>query len=114
MVLVTGVDVEEMCGVQQLCSGLKADIEEAIHGMHELFELNSSEGVRMLLVDTKNAFNSVGREVALWNALWPHCSCFLFNTYQGYSSLWIDRCSNSVISKEGVTKGDPSQCCSMP
>ena len=67
MVLVTGVDVEEVCGVEQLCSGWKAGIEGAVHGMRELFELKSSEGVGMLLVDAKNAFNSVSREAALWN-----------------------------------------------
>ena len=76
MVLVTRVDVEEVCGVEQLCSGLKAGIEGTVRGMCELFELKSSEGVGMLLVDAKNAFNSVSREAVLWNVrvLWPRCS----------------------------------------
>ena len=106
---VTQVDVESVCGVDQLCSGLKAGIEGAIHSARELFEEKSGDGFGLLLVDTNNAFNSVNRAVVLWNVrvLWPRCSRFLFNTYQGYSTIWVSGCSDRILSKEGVTQGDP-------
>ena len=57
----------------------------------------------------KNAFNVVSRVTALWNAriLWPRCSCFLFNTYRGYSMLLLKRSEHILYSKEGETQGDP-------
>ena len=32
---------------------------------------------------------------------------FLFNTYQGFSSLWVQGSDEPVFSREGVTQGDP-------
>ena len=63
-------------------------------------------------MDVTNAFNSVNRVAALWNArvLWPRCSRFLFNTYRGYASLLVqdgNAVNNRLLSKEGVTQGDP-------
>ena len=59
--------MEEVCGVVQLCSGMKAGIECTIHGVGELFKLKSNEGVEMILVDAKNACNYVSIEAALLN-----------------------------------------------
>ena len=72
-----------------LCSRMKAGTEGLVHLMHEMFKLKSSEWFVILLLDAKNGFNSVSKEAALWNVmvLWPYCSHFLFNNYQGYSSL---------------------------
>ena len=109
MALATGMDVEKLCGTDQLCSGLKAGIEGAVHTMRELFEENAGSGWGLLLVDAKNAFNAVNREAALWNARvqWPRASRFLFNTYRGYSILVVQGTSEYIFSKEGVTQGDP-------
>ena len=109
MALATGMDVEEVCKVDQLCSGLKAGIEGAVHAMRDLFHEKVGTGWGLLLVDAKNAFNSVNREAALWNAwvLWPRCSRFLFNTYRGYATLVVHGASEYEFSKEGVTQGDP-------
>ena len=60
--------MEDVCGVAQLCSGLRAGMEGAIHAVRELFDLHSDDGWGVLLVDTRNAFNSVNRVAALWNA----------------------------------------------
>ena len=55
----TGSDVAELCGVSQLCSGLEAGIEGAVHAIRDLFEDNRGNGWGLLLVDVKNAFNSM-------------------------------------------------------
>ena len=113
MVVTTGIDVEELCGADQLCSGLKGGIEGAIHSVNRIFSESSSLGYGVLMVDAKNAFNSVNRVVGLWNArsLWPRCSRFLFNTYRGYSSLWVNGHADPLYSREGVTQGDPLSMC---
>ena len=81
----------------------------AIHSFGSIFESKPHEGYGVLMVDAKNAFNSVNRAVSLLNArvLWPRCSRFLFNTYRGYSSLWINGSSDPLFSREGITQGDP-------
>ena len=57
----------ELCEVSQLCSGLEAGIEGAVHAIRELFEDNRGSGWGLLLVDAQNAFNSLNRAAALWN-----------------------------------------------
>jgi len=81
----------------------------AIHATRELFDQHSGDGWRVLLVDAWNAFNSVNCMSALWNAriLWPQCSRFLFNTYRGYVRLFVQGFDQVLLSKEGVTQGDP-------
>ena len=84
-------------------------LEGSVHAVRELFDEYCNLGWGVLLVDATNAFNSVNRVAALWNAqvLWPRCSRYLFNTYRGYASLLLQDGSKSLLSKEGVTQGDP-------
>ena len=44
MALTAGIDVEMMCGTDQLASGLKAAIEGAVHAMTELHTQHSGNG----------------------------------------------------------------------
>jgi hypothetical protein len=109
LVLATGKDVEEVCNAEQLCTGVQAGIEGAIHAMRDLFDQNANDGWGMLLVDASNAFNSINRATALMNARvqWPRCSRYLFNTYRGHSVLKVQNAIELLHSREGVTQGDP-------
>lgn len=111
MILATGSEVTEACGQWQLCSGLNCGIEGAIHAMNDTFVKKCHPGSEwgMLLVDANNAFNSVNRQLALWQAriYWPHCARFLYNTYNGHAELVIRNSDTRMYSKEGVTQGDP-------
>ena len=78
--------------------------------MHiHIHEEENASGMGLLLVDASNAFNSVSRVAALWNVrvLWPRCSRFLFNCYRGQAILTLQGSSKSILSKEGITQGDP-------
>ena len=100
--VVTRSDIESICQADQLCSGVGAGIEAAVHCVRELFEDMANDGCGLLLVDAKNAFNSVNRCASLWNAriLWPRGARYLFNTYRGFSKLWISGSSEFLFSKE--------------
>ena len=65
MTIITGDEAMEACGSDQLCSGLKAGIEGAIHGISECSEEHCHDGWGLLLTDAENAFNSISRPVFL-------------------------------------------------
>ena len=106
LAMATGSDFVDLCGVRQVCSGLKAGIEGSIHAIRELYEEHCGNGWGLLLVD---AFNSLNRAAALWNVRvqWPRCARFLFNTYCGYAPLILNDHPTIIYSKEGVSQGDP-------
>ena len=105
----TKLDLEETCLTDQLACGLKAGVEGAIHALSDVFDDNKEDGCGMLLMDASNAFNSLNRETALWNAriLWPSCSRFLFNTYRGFASLFVAGADEVIYSREGTIQGNP-------
>mmetsp|Transcript_18763 Transcript_18763/g.24168 ORF Transcript_18763/g.24168 Transcript_18763/m.24168 type:complete len:89 (+) Transcript_18763:132-398(+) len=84
MVEETGIDLQEVVGADNLCAGLKAGIEGGVHSMRDMWEDENVEGE--LLLDAGNAFNTMYREAALWNArvLWPRCSRFLLIHTKGF------------------------------
>ena len=94
--------------MDQLACGMQSGIEGAVHAMSALYDDHSNDGWGFLLMDATNAFISVNRVAALWNArvLWPSCSCFLFNTYGGYAFLLLKTSNEMLLSREGVTQGD--------
>ena len=103
---VVGRDVEEACGHLQKCSGCPAGLEAAVHAMQQIFQEEDTEGI--LLVDAKNAFNSLNREVALHNVQYtcPALSPCLHNCYSKPTRLFVSG-GGELSSCEGITQGDP-------
>ena len=66
-----------------------------------------------LLADAANRFNNLSRLAMLWTVAhrWPRASRFAFNCYRHFPQLVIrvpgDRTPKIILSKEGVTQGDP-------
>ena len=104
----TKIDLEETCSTDQLACRLKAGVEGAIQALSDVFDDNKEDGCGMLLMDASNAFISLNRETALWNAriLWPRCSRFLFNAYGGFASLFVAGADEVIYSREGTIQGD--------
>ena len=102
---VTGPFIQKAAGSLQVCAGQEAGIEAAIHAMRYIAEQDETEAV--LLIDAKNAFNSLNRKTALINIgiICPTLSSFLTNTYRDPTHLFVD--GQTLLSYEGVTQGDP-------
>jgi hypothetical protein len=113
VLLVSLDEAKEACGVDQLCSGLEAGIEGAIHAMRLLWQSHSAEEEwGFLLVDARNAFNEGNRMVMLWTVRhkWPSGARFTFNCYRHWSALVVrfpQGHAYTIFSREGVTQGDP-------
>ena len=98
-------DIQAAAGPLQLCAGHQSGCESAVHAMRQVFE--SSETQAIILVDAKNAFNTLNRQAALRNIhhLCPSLSKILINTYREDVRLFID--GETLLSQEGTTQGDP-------
>ena len=101
--------IRKAAGNLQVCSGHQAGGEAAIHAMRDIFEEENIEAV--ILVDAKNAFNTINREAMLHNIKMkcPSFSKYVENTYGSPSELYIegDEDNNVIMSEEGTTQGDP-------
>jgi len=73
-------DIQEAAGPLQACTGIEGGAEAAVHAMKEIFLYEESDAV--ILVDAKNAFNSLNRKTALHNIQYicPSNSKILINT----------------------------------
>ena len=98
-------DIIEASGSLQLCAGQEASSEAAIHAMRSIFSGEECEAV--LLVDAKNAFNTLNRQATLHNIriICPAFSTILINTYRSLKLLLQG--GEHLLSKEGTTQGDP-------
>eukprot|EP00957_Ditylum_brightwellii_P074597 5668379-Ditylum_brightwellii.AAC.1 len=78
--------------------------------MNQLWaEHGDEENWGILLMDAKNAFNQINRRVMLWEVrhLWAAGSRFAFNTYRHWWKLVLRGQDELILSKEGMTQGDP-------
>lgn len=98
-------DIQDAVGSHQLCGGQVAGIEAAVHSVRSLFTKESTEA--LLLVDASNAFNNLNRANGLMNTrtLCPPLSTALINIYRDSTNLYLG--SNTLLSQEGTTQGDP-------
>ena len=109
----SGREATSACGSQQLCAGLSAGIEGGIGAVQKLLqEHESDENWGFPMVDAANAFNSINRHHMLWSVrhLWPSGDIFTFNCYKNWAQLIVRGGEGEcevVLSKEGVTQGDP-------
>jgi hypothetical protein len=108
-----GGKAKEVCGVDQLCAGLKAGIEGGIHAMLLLWNTHlAEEEYRFLLVDANNAFNKDSQTAMCWTRrhLWPSGAWFTFNCYWHWWLTLVVQSTNCtslfLYIKEGVMQGD--------
>ena len=95
----------DAAGSLQVAAGLKSGAEAAINAMKQAFYEVDTEGV--MLVDAKNAFNNMNRQVTLHNirVICPEAANFLINIYRQPARLMI-RAENEhteISSHEGTT-----------
>jgi hypothetical protein len=62
VLLVSGKEAKESCGIDQLCAGLESGVEGGIHAMQHVWDQHHMEEEwGFLLVDARNAFNELNR-----------------------------------------------------
>ena len=103
------LDIQEVAGLLQTCTGLKSGVEAAVHYMPEQYRVESSEAVILVNVDgvdASNAFNSVNRQALLHNLqiLCPQFSKVAINMYRRPCRKFV--AGTEIQSQEGTTQGD--------
>ena len=103
-------DVRRAAGNLQVCAGQQAGGEAAIHAMRHIYNQEDCEAA--LLVDAKNAFNTINRKTMLHNIniKCPSLGMYVENTYRNPTNLFINNGRGEVKvlkSMEGTTQGDP-------
>ena len=100
-------DVMHATGSLQICAGQEAGAEAGIGAVHDLYKDEYSEAV--LLVNAKNAFNSMSKNIMLHNisVLCPTISTYVSNCYRSAARLFVV-VGKEILSKEGTTQGDPT------
>ena len=97
-----GNDLKILGQKRQLCLGQKCGIELPIHSLCETFELPETEG--LLLIDAKNAFNSLNRDLALKNIqkTCPSIITALRNSWYTFKPLreW----ENSLVARRNYSR----------
>ena len=113
MIVVTGEEAKEACGMEQLCGEMEAVIKGGIHAVRLLWQQNSQEeDWGFILIDARNGFNEENQTAMLWEVRhkWISGVRFLFNCYYHWATLVI-RAGNGtdhfLYSKEVVTQGYP-------
>ena len=100
-------DVEEACGSIQVCVGQAGGCEAVVHAMRETFQEEETEA--LLLIDAKNAFNSLRRVamLAIIKRLCPVAHVYAYNCYSIHARLFVVG-GKQLYSQEGTTQGDPT------
>ena len=105
VVAVVRGDVITSVSSLQVCAGHEAGCEAAVHAMHTIFEEERTEAV--LLIDASNAFNSVNRNVFLYNVT---VVCPAISTYvrvilyhRDYSSLEDLKSNNVKVQRKEIS-----------
>ena len=99
--LVAKGSVQQACGVEQLCGGISGATEAAAKAFHELWSKSDTEAV--LLVDARNAFNTLSRDHALTSVRdsCPLLAIPLWNLYSSASDLFV-KGGHCLLSREGT------------
>ena len=105
-------DIQDTTGTKQLCTGQIAGVEIATHAAHYSFEHEDTEAV--LLIDARNAFNSLNRKVAVHNVHLPaQSSPSSYRTCTGPPVTFSSMAKPSNLKREPL-KATPLQCPCMP
>ena len=100
-------DLQLIGGNVQVCLGQNSGIKHAIHALRRRFLEDCTEGI--LLIDVRNAFNSLNRDLAL--QIYQNIKALSLNLYsnqklpQTPSDIFIDK--RVIKSQEGTTQDAP-------
>ena len=106
--LVLKKNMQIAAGPLQTATGLQSGSETAIHSIRCMFEDDRTDAV--ILVDVRNAFNSLNCQEALHNVwvLCPQIAIILVNIYSRPAHLIIPGASD-IYSLKGTTLGDNAE-----